>query len=68
MAVLLGCESEDAIKENCPVVVRDKIVVPCLQQFFFQMVDNVCRNQILRQSGLRRWGKVLLRHHLRSYW
>jgi hypothetical protein len=34
------------------VVVGDQVVVPCLQKFFFQMVDDVCRNQVLGQSGL----------------
>lgn len=52
VTVLLGCESEDAVKKHSPVVVGDQVVVPCLQKFFFQMVDDVCRNQVLGQSGL----------------
>jgi len=68
VTVLLGCESEDAVKKDCPVVVRDQVIVPCLQKLFFQMVDYVCRYQILWQSGPGGWRKVLLRCHHWSYW
>jgi len=48
VTVLLGCESKDAVKEYSPVVVGDQVIIPCLQKLFFQMVNHVCRYQILR--------------------
>ena len=47
MAVLLRGEAVDAVEKNGAVVVRDKVGFPSLEQFFFQMVNNVCRDQTL---------------------
>ena len=46
--VLLGCEPVNTVEENGAVVVRDQVRLPSLQEFFFETVDHVCRNDCCR--------------------
>lgn len=59
VAVLLRGQAIDAVQKNCAVVVGDQISLPSLEQLLFEMVHDVCRDQVV--LGLR---ELLLRRSL----